>query len=50
MSADEFQRRLTVAYQRDNNEAVQMAEDISADVDLSRLAEFIASSERGIVR
>jgi general secretion pathway protein E len=38
---DEFQRRLTRAYQRDNNEAVQMAEDISADVDLSRLADEI---------
>jgi general secretion pathway protein E len=41
VDADEFQRRLTVAYQRDNNEAVQMAEDISADVDLSRLADEI---------
>ena len=38
---DEFQRRLTIAYQRDNNEAVQMAEDIGADVDLSRLADEI---------
>lgn len=38
---DEFQRRLTVAYQRDNNEAVQMAEDIGADVDLGRLADEI---------
>ena len=37
----EFQRRLTLAYQRGNNEAVQMAEDISADVDLSRLADEI---------
>ena len=33
VDSDEFQRRLTVAYQRDNNEAVQMAEDIGADVD-----------------
>ena len=41
VDGDEFQRRLTVAYQRDNNEAVQMAEDISADVDLSRLADEI---------
>jgi general secretion pathway protein E len=41
VEADEFQRRLTVAYQRDNNEAVQMAEDIGADVDLSRLADEI---------
>ncbi len=37
----DFQRRLTLAYQRDNNEAVQMAEDISADVDLSRIADEI---------
>ncbi len=44
VDADEFQRRLTLAYQRDNNEAVQMAEDIGADVDLSRLAEEIPAS------
>lgn len=37
----EFQRRLSQAYQRDNSEAVQMAEDIGADVDLSRLADEI---------
>src|SRR6056297_5194 len=37
----DFKRRLTLAYQRGNNEAVQMAEDISADVDLSRLADEI---------
>jgi len=41
VDTEEFQRRLSVAYQRGNNEAVQMAEDISADVDLSRLAEEI---------
>ena len=44
VDGDEFQRRLTVAYQRDNNEAMQMAEDISADVDLSRLADEIPES------
>jgi general secretion pathway protein E len=38
---DEFQRRLTLAYQRGNNEAMQMAEDLSHDVDLSRLADEI---------
>jgi general secretion pathway protein E len=38
---NEFKRRLALAYQRDNNEAVQMAEDISADVDLSRIADEI---------
>tara|TARA_B110000503_G_scaffold13903_1_gene18981 strand:+ start:105201 stop:106727 length:1527 start_codon:yes stop_codon:yes gene_type:complete len=37
----DFKRRLTLAYQRNNNEAVQMAEDIGADVDLSRLADAI---------
>lgn len=41
VSATDFQRRLTLAYQRDNNAAVQMAEDIGADVDLSRLADEI---------
>ena len=37
----EFQRRLTLGYQRGNNEAVQMAEDLGADVDLSRLVDEI---------
>ena len=41
VSAEEFQRRLTQSYQRGNNEAMQMAEDLSADVDLSRLADEI---------
>ncbi len=41
VSDADFQRRLTLAYQRGNKEAVQMAEDISADVDLSRLADEI---------
>jgi len=41
VSEEEFQRRLTLAYQRGNNEAIQMAEDISTDVDLSRLADEI---------
>lgn len=44
VAADEFQRRLTLAYQRDNNAAVQMAEDIGADVDLRRLADEIPDS------
>jgi general secretion pathway protein E len=30
---------LTVAYQRTQNEAAQMAEDLSSDIDLSRLVE-----------
>ncbi|MEQ8517234.1 MAG: type II secretion system ATPase GspE [Chromatocurvus sp.] len=41
LSAEAFQLRLSKAYQRDNSEAVQMAEDISADVDLGRLADEI---------
>ena len=40
----EFQKRLTLAYQRDDNEAVQMAEDIGSDEDLSRLADEIPES------
>ncbi len=36
-----FQARLTRAYQRSNSEAAQMAEDISSDVDLSKLADEI---------
>ncbi|MEE4191729.1 MAG: type II secretion system ATPase GspE [Halieaceae bacterium] len=38
---EQFQRRLTQAYQRDNNEASQVAEDLSTDVDLTRLADEI---------
>ncbi|MFT5709880.1 MAG: general secretion pathway protein E [Halioglobus sp.] len=41
VSESEFQKRLSQSYQRGNNEAVQMAEDISSDVDLSRLADEI---------
>ena len=36
-----FQGRLTGAYQRSQNQAVQMAEDLSADVDLARLVDEI---------
>ena len=39
--SQDFQARLTRAYQRTNNEAAQMAEDISADVDLSQLVDEI---------
>ena len=35
----QFRQRLTLAYQRTQNEAVQMAEDLSSDIDLSRLVE-----------
>lgn len=41
VTEEDFKRRVTLAYQRDNNEAVQMAEDIGDDVDLSRLADEI---------
>jgi general secretion pathway protein E len=44
MSESDFKRRLTLAYQRTDNEAVQMAEDIGSDVDLSRLADAIPES------
>ena len=36
-----FQHRLTQLYQRGNNEASQVAEDLSSDVDLTRLADEI---------
>jgi general secretion pathway protein E len=41
VEVEEFQKRLTQGYQRGNNEAVQMAEDLGSDVDLSRLADEI---------
>lgn len=41
VSAEVFQARLSRAYQKDNNEAVQVAEDMGADIDLSRLADEI---------
>ena len=41
LGEDQFQRRLTQLYQRDNNEASQVAEDLSTDVDLTRLADEI---------
>jgi general secretion pathway protein E len=37
----DFQRRLTLAYQRDNNQASQAADDLGSDIDLSRLADEI---------
>lgn len=37
----EFQRQLSRSYQKDNREAVQVAEDMGADIDLSRLADEI---------
>ncbi|MGD2009239.1 MAG: ATPase, T2SS/T4P/T4SS family, partial [Cellvibrionales bacterium] len=39
VAADVFQLQLTAAYQRDQNEAAQMAEDIGADQDLSKLVD-----------
>jgi general secretion pathway protein E len=41
VSEQDFQALLTQAYQKDNNEAVQVAEDMGADFDLSRLADEI---------
>jgi general secretion pathway protein E len=37
----QFQQHLSQAFQRDNSEAVQMAEDLGSDIDLSRLADEI---------
>ena len=37
----DFQARLTRAYQKDNSEAVQVAEDMGSDIDLTRLADEI---------
>ncbi|MFT5692894.1 MAG: general secretion pathway protein E [Oceanicoccus sp.] len=37
----EFQRQLTRTYQKDNREAIQVAEDMGDDIDLSRLADEI---------
>lgn len=44
LAESEFQRQLTQAYQRSTDEAVQAAEDMGADLDLSRLAEEIDDS------
>ncbi len=41
LNEDDFQRHLTLAYQKSDNEASQVAEDLGADIDLSRLAEEI---------
>lgn len=46
ISEQDFQQRLTRAYQRSEGEAQRVAEDMNVDVDLARLAEEIpASSE-----
>ncbi|MDX1732813.1 MAG: type II secretion system ATPase GspE, partial [Halioglobus sp.] len=44
VSESDFQRRLTLAFQRDNNAGVQLAVDIGSEVDLSRLADEIPES------
>lgn len=41
VTVEQFQVRLSRAYQKDNNEAVQVAEDMGSDIDLSRLADEI---------
>ena len=41
LTPEQFQQHLSQAFQRGNNEAVQMAEDMGADIDLSRLADEI---------
>ena len=39
LEAEVFRQRLTIAYQRSQNEAAQMAEDLSSDIDLARLVD-----------
>ncbi len=39
LEAEQFRQRLTLAYQRTQNEAAQMAEDLSSDVDLAQLVD-----------
>ena len=39
LDAEQFRQRLTLAYQRTQNEAAQMAEDLSSDVDLAQLVD-----------
>ncbi|MEE8059251.1 MAG: type II secretion system ATPase GspE [Pseudomonadales bacterium] len=41
LAEGQFQRHLTLAYQKDNNEAIQVAEDMGSDFDLTRLADDI---------
>ncbi len=41
LSDADFQARLTRTYQQDNSEAVQVAEDMGSDIDLTRLADEI---------
>ena len=41
LSTEQFQQYLTRAFQKDNNEAAQAAEDMGSDIDLSRLADEI---------
>ncbi|MBT6350453.1 MAG: type II secretion system ATPase GspE [Halieaceae bacterium] len=39
LNEEQFRQRLTLAYQRTQNEAAQMAEDLSSDVDLAQLVD-----------
>jgi len=41
LNPEDFQKQISLAYQKSSNEAAQAAEDIGADMDLSRLAEEI---------
>lgn len=41
LTTEQFQQRLSHSYQKGNNEATQVAEDMGADFDLSRLADEI---------
>ncbi|NLS14469.1 type II secretion system ATPase GspE [Vibrio sp. SM6] len=45
LSSEEFEKKLTLAYQRDSSEARQLMEDIGADDDFFSLAEELPQSE-----
>lgn len=44
LGAAEFQQQLSLAFARDNSEAMQMAEDLGADTNLARLADDIQTT------
>ena len=44
LSDNEFQQRLSAAFARDNSVAVQVAEDMGADINLARLADEIPAT------
>ena len=49
LSEEDFKRRLTLAYQRTDNEAVQMAEDIGSEVYVSPFSFSAVRSSKNVV-